>query len=39
MKVQDWCSWYSSVNVGRAIGECTGLVSLVQFFSSKDGDW
>ena len=39
VKVGDWCSWYCSVTVGKAIGEVTGLVYMVQFSKSREGVW
>ena len=39
VKLQDWCIWYSSVTLGRAIGEVTGVVYMVQFSKSREGAW
>jgi hypothetical protein len=37
--LQDWYSWYSSVTVGRASGAGIGLVYMVQFCNSREGEW
>ena len=39
LKLQYWYIWYISVTVGRASGEGTGLVYMVQFSKSREGAW